>query len=88
LIEISANKINDKLIHISVKDNGIGISENYRDELFRIDQINSSPGTEGEMGTGLGLVLCKEYIERSGGKIWIESELEKGTTINFTLKTI
>ena len=40
------------------------------------------------MGTGLGLVLCKEYIERSGGKIWIESELEKGTTINFTLKTI
>ncbi len=87
-ILINAMKITDKLTHISIKDKGIGISQDDIKTLFKIDSISSSPGTDGETGTGLGLVLCKEYIERNGGKIWIDSELGKGTTINFTLKTV
>lgn len=87
-IVINAIKITDKLTHISIKDTGIGISEDEMSTLFKIDSISSSPGTDGETGTGLGLVLCKEYIERNGGKIWIDSELGKGTTVNFTLKTV
>lgn len=86
-IVINAMHINDKLTHISIKDSGIGISESDMQTLFKIDSISSNPGTEGETGTGLGLVLCKEYIERNGGKIWIDSEVGKGTTVNFTLIT-
>jgi len=86
LVEIDAKPITEKLIHIYVKDYGIGMSADDTDRLFKIDQITSSNGTDGETGTGLGLILCKEYIGRNGGKIWIESESGKGTTVNFTLK--
>jgi signal transduction histidine kinase len=71
---------------ISIVDNGIGISEERKDGLFRIDVHQSAYGTlDEEKGTGLGLILCKEFIERHGGKIWVESEVGKGTTFRFTL---
>jgi hypothetical protein len=56
--------------------------------LFPIDVKSSTPGTSGEQGTGLGLILCKELVEKNGGKIWIESEIDKGTTFKFTLLTL
>jgi signal transduction histidine kinase len=70
---------------ISVKDNGVGIPPKSLDGLFRIDQNNSTKGTQNESGTGLGLILCKELIEKHSGKIWVESEFGKGSTFIFSI---
>lgn len=73
----------DDILNISVSDNGIGISEKNLAKLFRIDIIYTNLGTEKEKGTGLGLILCKEMIEKHGGRIRVESEEKKGTTFTF-----
>ncbi|MDD3052288.1 MAG: PAS domain-containing sensor histidine kinase [Candidatus Cloacimonetes bacterium] len=83
-IEISAI-IKDNYIEIAVSDNGIGMTEKIRVSLFKIDANLSTPGTENEKGTGLGLILCKEFVEKHGGKIWVESESGKGSVFRFTL---
>jgi len=70
---------------ITVEDNGIGISAENIQKIFRIDSNHSTLGTTGEKGTGLGLVLCKEFIEKHNGKIWVESEVGKGSRFIFTL---
>jgi signal transduction histidine kinase/HAMP domain-containing protein len=72
-------------VQISVKDNGMGISDDILTKLFRIDSHISSLGTNKEMGNGLGLILCKEFIEKHQGKIWIDTEVSIGTIVNFTL---
>jgi len=73
------------MIEISVKDDGIGMSKAVLDQLFKIDQMIRTPGTDNEKGTGLGLILSQELVTRNGGKIWAESEQGKGSTIHFTL---
>jgi len=78
---------NDESYEISIKDNGIGIAEENIPKLFRIDSKFSTLGTEKEKGTGLGLILCKEFVEKHGGKIWARSELGKGSTFIFSLKS-
>ena len=83
-IKVDASK-EDKFCKISVIDNGIGISPERIDKILKIDSTSSTDGTEGEKGTGLGLVLTQEFVKKHGGEIWIESELDKGTTFNFTL---
>lgn len=70
---------------ISITDTGVGISDENIDKLFRIDKNHSTKGTNNEDGTGLGLVLCKEFIDRHDGKIWVESELGKGSRFSFLL---
>ena len=70
---------------ISVRDSGVGIPEKMIGKLFRIDQSYSTTGTNNEQGTGLGLILCKEFVEKHGGKIWVESEEGKGSSFIFTL---
>lgn len=70
---------------ISVKDNGVGMDLSLQEKLFKIGEAIIKPGTNEEKGTGLGLILCKEFIEMHGGKIWLESELHKGTTFHFSL---
>jgi signal transduction histidine kinase len=70
---------------VSVADNGVGISKETLSKLFRIDENHSTLGTQQEKGTGLGLILCKELIEKHSGKIWGESEPGKGSTFYFTL---
>lgn len=70
---------------IVIADNGIGIGQETIDILFTVENINSAEGTDGEKGTGLGLVLCKEFIEKLGGKIWAEPNLPKGSKFIFTL---
>jgi PAS domain S-box-containing protein len=70
---------------ISVKDNGVGISPDNLLSLFDISKVLSTSGTEAESGTGLGLLLCKEFVEKHGGKIWIDSEPGKGSTFSFKL---
>jgi two-component system, sensor histidine kinase and response regulator len=74
-----------QLLTVSIADSGVGIPKESMDKLFRIDQSYSTPGTQDEKGTGLGLILCKELIEKHAGKIWGESELGKGSTFYFTL---
>jgi signal transduction histidine kinase len=75
----------DNFIQISVEDTGIGLSESDKQKLFRIDVKNSEIGRSKEKGTGLGLILCKEFVEKHGGKIWVESELGKGSQFIFTI---
>ena len=77
----------DLFVGIEVKDNGVGMPENVRESLFRLDVSHSSLGTDNEAGTGLGLILCKEFVEKNGGSISVESEVNKGTTFKFTLPT-
>lgn len=70
---------------IAVRDNGVGISEADMAKLFRIDSNPSTIGTSQERGTGLGLILCKDFVEKNGGKIGVDSEIDKGSTFHFTV---
>lgn len=75
----------DDFIEMNISDTGIGINEDDIDKLFRIDVNHTTTGTEGEKGTGLGLILAKEFVEKNGGEIFVESELNNGTTFRFTM---
>lgn len=77
--------IRGESLEVRVIDSGVGMPIEVINGLFRIDISHKSSGTEGEKGTGLGLILCKEFVELNGGKIKIESEQNKGTTVTFTL---
>jgi signal transduction histidine kinase len=83
-ININASRKNN-FVEISISDNGVGISKDNIPKLFQIENNVSTMGTNKEKGTGLGLLLCKEFVEKNNGKIWVESELEKGTKIIFTI---
>jgi signal transduction histidine kinase/DNA-binding response OmpR family regulator len=72
-------------VEVAVKDTGVGMSQENVGKLFRIDVHHSTLGTEKEQGTGLGLIICKEMVERNGGQIWVESKPGKGTTVGFTV---
>ena len=75
----------DKIIEVSVQDSGVGISPKIKSKLFSISEGISTKGTEKEEGTGLGLILCKEFVEKHGGEIYVESDPGKGSTFIFTL---
>ncbi|MFA5297711.1 MAG: HAMP domain-containing sensor histidine kinase, partial [Lutibacter sp.] len=74
-----------EFIEITVSDSGIGIEEHLKNKLFKSDFNESRPGTANEKGSGLGLVICRRFIEKHQGKIWIENKTEKGSTFKFTL---
>lgn len=74
-----------KQVEITISDNGIGINEETCKKLFSISSNISSLGTENEVGSGFGLFLCKEFVEKLGGRIWVESEEGKGSDFKFTL---
>jgi signal transduction histidine kinase len=82
-ITISAYRLNGKVI-VSVADSGVGISKRSIDKIFTLATV-STDGTQREKGTGLGLLLCKEFVEKNGGKIWFETEEGQGTTFYFSL---
>ena len=75
----------DKYAIITVSDNGNGISEENISKLWSITERITTEGTDGEKGTGFGLLLCKEFVEKHGGQIWVESEVGKGSDFKFTL---
>lgn len=77
--------VKTEMVCISVSDQGIGISQNRIPTLFKIDKRSNTPGTANEQGTGLGLILCKDFVDRHGGKLWVESTPEKGTIFTFCL---
>lgn len=72
-------------VQVMVEDNGIGMGEATKRKLFRVSSGMSLTGTAHEKGTGLGLILCNDFVEKHGGKIWVESELGKGSKFTFTL---
>jgi signal transduction histidine kinase len=83
-IEIEAIQTSTDL-QITVRDSGVGISESDKEKLFRISEKTATFGTRNEKGTGLGLLLCKELVEKHGGRIWVESEPGKGSSFIFSI---
>ncbi|MFA9191964.1 HAMP domain-containing sensor histidine kinase [Flavobacterium sp. FZUC8N2.13] len=83
-VKLSMTKENHQIV-FSVQDNGIGIAAETITNLFAINHKNTTSGTNDETGTGLGLMLCKDFIEKHGGKIWVESEIGKGSNFKFTI---
>lgn len=81
---LSMTNENHQII-FSVKDNGIGIASEKMTNLFAISQRSTTSGTNDETGTGLGLMLCNDFVEKHGGQIWVESEIGKGSNFKFTI---
>jgi two-component system sensor histidine kinase/response regulator len=79
------SKTGEKDIEISISDTGVGIKKEDIDKLFRIDVTYTTEGTEKENGSGLGLILCKEFVEKNGGSIWVESQEGKGSIFRISL---
>ncbi|HEY6436461.1 MAG TPA: ATP-binding protein [Ignavibacteriaceae bacterium] len=84
-VEVIGNIYNDEFIEFIVKDKGVGISETNREKIFNIAKLFSSEGTKGEKGSGLGLTLSKQIVERHGGNMWFYSAEGKGSEFHFTL---
>ena len=72
-------------VEISIKDSGIGIKKEVQESIFLSNYNSATQGTDNEPGTGLGLMFCKEFITKHGGKIWIISEPGMGSEFKFTL---
>jgi signal transduction histidine kinase len=85
LITVSYKNLNEKFYEFSISDKGVGIEEDDLKNLFKIDVHHTTLGTANEKGTGLGLILCKDLVEKNGGKIRAESTVNVGTTFYFTL---
>ncbi len=83
-IKIESKRL-PSFVEIAISDTGVGIAPERIDKIFTLDEKITTRGTAEEKGSGLGLLLCKEFIERHKGRIWIKSELHKGTTVFFTL---
>jgi signal transduction histidine kinase len=83
-IKINASR-KGTFIEISIADNGLGISPEALNKLFLVEESISTSDTDNEKGTGLGLLLCKEFIDKNDGRIWVESELGIGSTFYFTI---
>jgi signal transduction histidine kinase len=83
-IEID-QKEKDDFYLFTIRDYGVGMNKTTIDGLFKIESTNPKVGTANEKGTGLGLIICKEFIEKNGGEIWVESEEQSGSTFHFRL---
>lgn len=84
IVKVAAKKLKDR-VYISVEDTGIGIDKITLEKLFRIDATIKSKGTAGEKGTGLGLILCREFVEKHGETISVKSALGSGSSFSFSL---
>lgn len=84
-VSLSAKATTDSNIEISIQDSGIGMNQALLNDLFKLDVKTTRKGTNGEPSTGLGLLLCKEFVEKHGGQIRAESEVGIGSTFRFTL---
>ncbi len=87
-VTITAKPLSKKEILVSVRDTGIGMSKDLIDSLFILNGQITRKGTEGESSSGLGLLICKEFVEKQGGTIGAESEVGKGSTFHFTIKQV
>jgi PAS domain S-box-containing protein len=87
-VNVTAGYNNEHSIEVIISDSGIGMTPELKNKLFMISEKTNRNGTEGELSTGLGLLLCKEFIEKHGGKIWVESEVGKGSVFSFTIPEV
>lgn len=87
-IFIEITEFNENYLKISIKDTGVGINIKDMAKLFRIDISHTTYGTADEKGTGLGLILCKDFAEKNGSEILVESEANKGSTFSFTVEKV
>lgn len=78
----------DTFVEISIADQGVGMSEEAQANLFKTDSVVSTAGTANEKGSGLGLLLCKEFVEQHGGSIWVSSSKGVGSTFIFSLPLV
>ena len=86
-ITIDSLPTENEMIQISIRDTGVGISPNMINKLFQVGEKTGRKGTDGELSTGLGLLLSKEFIDKNGGKIWVESKEGVGSIFYFTLRS-
>ena len=86
-VTIRAIETKDQMIEVSIRDTGVGIPQNIVEKLFKVGEKTGRKGTDGELSTGLGLMLCKEFVEKNGGEIWVESQENIGSTFYFTLRS-
>lgn len=84
-VHVQAQLSEDRVI-VSVRDNGIGMDEEQARQLFSEKQLYSLPGTKGEKGAGLGLLVSRQFVQRSGGSLWVESEVGQGSVFYFTMR--
>jgi len=84
-VRLSAQVNLDDQVEILVTDTGVGMDKNLMDNLFKLDALTRRQGTDGENSTGLGLIICKDFIEKHSGTIWVESEVGVGSTFHFTI---
>ena len=87
-VKITAHETAAKTVELSIMDSGIGMSSAMIEDLFRLDTRTTRNGTEGEPSTGLGLLLCKEFIEKHNGKLWVESKEGEGSTFYFSVPSV
>lgn len=83
-IEIKLIRLKE-FVQLSIIDNGVGIEKAYLNSLFKIDRLSADFGPTEEKGTGLGLIICREFVEKNGGKIWAESKFGQGSCFSFTV---
>lgn len=86
-ITVSADQQN-KFVNVSIQDNGRGMPEDVVKSLFRIDVSHTTLGTEKETGSGLGLMLCREFVKKNGGDIWVESKVSSGSKFTFSVPAV
>ena len=84
-INIDLKRISDDKALVQISDTGVGIQKSKLKQLFDISDSYHTKGTENEMSTGLGLIMVKDFVEKNGGSVSVESELNKGTVVSFTL---
>lgn len=84
-VSVTADYKSDHSIEVKISDFGIGMTSELKSKLFLLNEKTNRSGTEGEPSSGLGLLLCKEFVEKHGGEIWVESEVGKGSTFSFII---
>jgi PAS domain S-box-containing protein len=84
-INISADHLNNNFVEIKVADTGIGMDDNLLNNLFVLNKNTGRRGTKGEPSSGIGLILCRDFIERQGGELWVQSDEGKGSVFSFTI---
>jgi PAS domain S-box-containing protein len=84
-VNVGAELNESGIVKVTVSDNGMGMTPEHQELLFKLGHNVSTKGTANETGTGLGLIICKDFIERNGGNIWVKSDYQRGSDFIFTL---